>query len=713
MPRSRLVVLLAAALLAPSCSPDRSLVSPDSSTPPPLASATIGPEGGSLQSEDFVLSVPAGAFSEDADLELYADTAEDSIGCEAISARYRVEGVPVDLALPLPVRLRRTEGEAGEDDAVLLGTPGFSSSLGQTITQWSLTAAEDSSGWIKCAVPAASGSAGKSALRDRPVAQVRAVAAVIDRKHDTSQGNFHLWSPLTTLSEAQLAVLGGYLEEAYTGHLQLGFSYALRTKWPVQVTVRPLPPTVYGYYEASMFGTNSGTLEFNSLHIDDSSEMRVTAAHEYLHMVQGFHDPRSAYAQASGGGPQWWLDEATAVWCESRHHSDPAYCPSVRKDNELTPLDGFVSGIHVGDAYFGYGMSSLIRDLVSSQGFNFISATYRAIAEGRPPAQALRDNMGLPIAEWWDQYLFRLVGGQIYPDVTPKIVENEKRGFFRIASAADSVHTYQTELPDLSGMIYLVRLDYPQIDPGSLLKARVTGGKCTITAFSMPDTSALVALGQATAPDSLAVAGLRQLTDQGAKLILFVANSEDEFPANDFPSPVTLSLRVAQGIDLSRFYVGTLSLTYHAFWRNGDGDQWDVPEQGLHFFSIPPGRFQGSTYSAEWDSTETSTGMHYSGHFRVVLNSLTLRMESWSVESRWTYPSPGTESLYICEGGAMTPTKLSSTELAYELTGTATCGPITRVYVRQTSGGHISSETANWLCNAQSSLTIRLLGDSR
>jgi hypothetical protein len=713
MSRLCVVVLLASALLAPSCSPDRDLVSPDSSTPPPLASAAIGSEGGSLQSEDFVLSVPAGAFSEAADLELYADTAEDSIACNAISARYRVEGVPVDLALPLLVRLRRTEGEAGEDDAVLLGTPGFSSSLGQTLTQWSLTAAEDSSGWIKCAVPAASSSAGKSALRDRPVAVVRTVAAVIDRKHDTPQANFHLWSPLTTLSEAQLAVLGGYLEEAYAGHLQLGFSYNLRTKWPVQVTVRPLPPTVYGYYEASMFGTNSGTLEFNSLHIEDLPELRVTAAHEYLHMVQGFHDPRSAYAQASGGGPQWWLDEATAVWCESRHHSDPAYCPSVRKDNELTPLDGFVSGIHVGDAYFGYGMSSLIRDLVSAQNFYFISATYRRISEGKPPGEALRENMRSPIEGWWDRYLFRLVGGQIYRDVTPKVVEREKKGLFRIASAADTLHTYQTELPDLSGMIYEVRLDYPEIDPASMLKVRVTGGDCTIAAFGMPDTSALVALGEVPTSDSLTVPGLRQLSDQGAKLILLVANSEDEYPANDFPSPITLSLRVVQGIDLSRFYVGYLSLTYHAFWHDGDGDQWDVPEQGLHFFSVPPGQFQGSTYQAVWDSTETSTGMHYSGHFRIVLNSLTLQMESWSVESRWIYPSPGTESIYVCEGGAMTATKLSPTELAYELTGNATCGPLTRVYVKQTSGGQISSEIATWQCNAQSSLTLKLLADSR
>ena len=35
------------------------------------------------------------------------------------------------------------------------------------------------------------------------------------------------------------------------------------------------------------------------------------------------------------------------------------------------------------------------------------------------------------------------------------------------------------------------------------------------------------------------------------------------------------------------------------------------------------------------------------------LNPATLQIQSWSAENRWIFSSPGTEHLYVCEGGVV------------------------------------------------------------
>jgi hypothetical protein len=710
MARSHTIVLIAIAVLAASCTHDRNPITvlpPGSAT---LASATVGPDGGDLRSDGFVLSVPPGAFGAAADLKLYADTGADSVACTPVSSRYRLEGLPVDFAAPLAVRLRRTADPA-DGALIVLGVDAFSPSQGQKLTAWSVVDAADSSGWIQGRIETGVPPGGKRGSLDRPIAAVRLLASRIDREHTTPAGHFRLWTPLTTLTAEQLAGLGANLEEAYDRHQQLGFRYEARTRWPVSVSVVNLAPTVDGYYSASILGVNYGTLEFNALRMDNVAEMRVTAAHEFLHMVQGLYDPRSGWDQASGGGPQYWLDEATSVWCESGFHADPGYCSSVRQNNELTPLGGLTAGLRVGDAFHGYGLSSMIRFLTQRGDSAFVSQAYRAIQGGVNPVEAVRGNLRTPRKSWWWEYLHDLVRGRVYRDVTPGIVERERAGMFRITSADDTLHTFQAQLPDLSGMIYLVRLDDPQIDSSSILDVHITGGECSISAFSMPDASALVPLGQAA--DSLRVTGLRQLTEQGSKLIILVSNRRDSSAGYTGTSPVTLKLRVVRGIDLSRFHFGWLTLTYHAFWGGDGRNPWDVPRQDLNFFSVPPGRFVGSTYSVAWDSTETGTGTRYKGHFRVVLNPATLQVQSWSAESRWIFSGPGSENVYICEGGALNLTRQSSTELAWELSGAATCAPLTKVYVRQTSEGRVASDLLRHECNAQSSFELKLMDPNR
>ena len=68
--KNLLFFLLALFLLFVSCS-DKEPTAPEESTPAEvLAEKTIGPEGGTLETEDFKLNIPTGAFSTSAKFEI-------------------------------------------------------------------------------------------------------------------------------------------------------------------------------------------------------------------------------------------------------------------------------------------------------------------------------------------------------------------------------------------------------------------------------------------------------------------------------------------------------------------------------------------------------------------------------------------------------------------------------------------------------------------
>ena len=59
-----------------------------------LAEATIGEEGGTIATDDFILTVPEGAFATTTDLKLYLDQGEKPYEEGAVSGQFHLEGLP-------------------------------------------------------------------------------------------------------------------------------------------------------------------------------------------------------------------------------------------------------------------------------------------------------------------------------------------------------------------------------------------------------------------------------------------------------------------------------------------------------------------------------------------------------------------------------------------------------------------------------------------
>jgi hypothetical protein len=71
--------------------------------PPPtdpfelIAEESIGVEGGTLEAEGFELTIPAGAFESTQTLEVFVNDTEIPLSDHAVTAYYRVDGLPEEL----------------------------------------------------------------------------------------------------------------------------------------------------------------------------------------------------------------------------------------------------------------------------------------------------------------------------------------------------------------------------------------------------------------------------------------------------------------------------------------------------------------------------------------------------------------------------------------------------------------------------------------
>jgi len=71
-----------------------------------VAEATVGPEGGTLETNEFKLTIPGGAFETVAELKLYAESGENPFGEFSVSPSYRVAGIPNGINTVLQVSLK-------------------------------------------------------------------------------------------------------------------------------------------------------------------------------------------------------------------------------------------------------------------------------------------------------------------------------------------------------------------------------------------------------------------------------------------------------------------------------------------------------------------------------------------------------------------------------------------------------------------------------
>ena len=517
-----------------------------------LTSQTIGTEGGTINIDDFTLNIPSGLFDSDVTLELY-----DLVGLlpfdeDIITGAFRLEGLPDDYAQPLIPDIEYT-GTLSDESFIVVSEEVLIPSLATGGMAYHLFPASDVSGFLTytssngsrsvTAYDHSSRSNGNSSFLDFFGITGWATYSTGDNSRSNGvQGHFSITYPKYLIDRADIEALGQYLEKAYSTYESMGFSYANRTDWPVKVTVTKLKPHEYGYHCPDWWGHNYTTLQFNQDKLGEKTQLSTTAGHEFFHLVQYLYDPRNAYNRAKFAPTHHWLNEACAVWAEEKFTDTSNYVSTVRHGNELTPFNGMHAGSVTGDAgEHGYGMSAFIKYLVTKYGESILRDIYVQILNQQHPVQAINLATNHNLFMIWEPFLREYVTGNIYSvDKGQFTSKHSMAGSFEIKSDADRTKTFTEQYPDLSATLFMIKLDYPEIDKTAAITLTIDQDVCDITAFKV--SNAIEYLDHA--PDKkLTIPDIRTLTDDGYDLLVMVTNSNYKEPYTNLTT-IKLDIKV-------------------------------------------------------------------------------------------------------------------------------------------------------------------------
>jgi len=670
---------------------------------PPLATATIGAAGGDISSDGFSLAVPAGAFDGDVSLALYRDADSNPYGADAVSDIYRLEGLPAQFTTPLTCRVQTATSKDVAAPLIGLGLMGRSPSFGDAYLGWiPVPAVEEADGWWSVTIPVPDPVSGTGKAQPAETLVMRIAAAGSHSTLLSVEEHFRIWYPTGDILPGLVEELAETFEVAYTTYLDFDFGFQRRSVWPFDVVIKDLQAGWYGGFWHSPISENTCFILLNNDYLTDLDEAYATIGHETFHFAQYHCDTREAATKSADFGPQYWLDEATAVWAEVLFVAGEDHVSASRLNRELFPLAGLKPPTGRHDGNHGYGMSSMIKYLVDLHGTDFIGATYDNILDGDAPMVALQNNLPVPYADWWDDYLGELISGGIYHDVEVGDLEAYIDGIIEFTTNQVLEQTEQIELVDLSGSL-IVTLLGTSFDSDESLLFSLGGADCTFSLYEIePDSPVNMLRGGVT---SYRLEHPATLASSGKNILTLVSNYHGEAPGFNAMNSMALSAHREEPNVWPTVYEIDIQMKFQAHWVSGSVfDNFSVRAVAFH----PD--FDGTTYTASWDTIWG--GMHAVGDLTLTVDPETESILSWTVDERDDWGGLGYEYIEMSGEGVIPLLHHFSGAMWFTIDGEGACDPLVSLYqIYVDNQGETVHELASYSCAPFSQLRFILSTD--
>jgi hypothetical protein len=527
-----------------------------------LDEVIIDQNGGVISNEDFQLIVPPGAFSQSEQLSLYIDEGKKLFEEEQISSIYYIEGLPEYFTKPLRVKIRQN-GTTEGDIFLSVSSTYFARSLQDETESVRMIQATDSSGYIIGDIDVTSRL--KSSVKETGDGGfglgILAVSNYLTRKTE----HFTICYPSSLLlnNDEPIEKLADALEFAYDTLSGIGFTYSSRTYWPVEVTVKKLKSSVYGYSTRTFPWTkNCGVLELNSEKMNEIDEIITTAGHEFFHLVQDLYNTDDDYT---------WIAEASAVWFEGIMAKNSSYTSSIRAGHELTPFNGLSPKPDGDHAHHGYGMSALFKYLVEENNVKIVSKIYDQIKLDKSPGSAINLANNDIYSFWWEKFYRQYILGKIYNDVSP-LTFSTGAGVqtFEINHDGDTAKSFEGSIQDLSGKLFVVKPKYEDLEPEFSLEVSSPEKNRKITAFKYKGNNIEYLT---TGEQKVVVPDLAKMAEEKAFILILLTNTNSTAPGYNSTENYTLNMRLNSAIfnvsDVTSVHVGYLVFHDNAYLENG------------------------------------------------------------------------------------------------------------------------------------------------
>ncbi|MBD3396754.1 MAG: hypothetical protein GF418_14115, partial [Chitinivibrionales bacterium] len=453
---------------------DEKTTQPEGGGPQPDATATIGPEGGSLETDGFTLTVPENAFTGDATLSVTMLPDQDPFEEQGISPTFRIDGLPYECHESLELSIEY-EGSLAEHNFIAIGEETYIHSLSVLDTTYCFFDAVPAGDRLVCQLippddafePFNRPNFHSPSL---PSSQyIWGQIVTLEHSYTTDEGHFELLCP-NACPEPALIEFGNQFENAYDIIKdQLDFSYEARTVWPVRVAIQKLKAapggtTPYGYYSHSWWKNAHGYIAASTAIIDNPQDMPTLSMHEFFHLVQYLYDPRSNSEKCRVISPYAWINEAASVYSETIVAGSESYLPHDWTLHWWAPFSGIQAGVELdGAANHGYGMSAMLKYILQRYGYLRLIHMYGEMDGGEQATEAFLSGSADP-SEWLNDFYREYVLGNVF-QTDPGYFAKCPAESFVVGAADDTVKTFGHYIGDYGAMRYTVELDYPGVDP--------------------------------------------------------------------------------------------------------------------------------------------------------------------------------------------------------------------------------------------------------
>jgi hypothetical protein len=521
-----LVLLLISGILAfYACKKDDK--NPPEDTTDLISSQTIGKDGGSIISDDVIIEIPKNAISSSALIELYSSTTKNPFGDEGNSDVFWLKGLPDQLNAPLKLSIRY-QGSLTDLSYIGFGKYVIATSGQDTTLAETLIPAVDSSGFLQAVIPGGTANYLKSI-------QYQGIYGIpffsINNYWYYQTDHFLIHFPGRYKSTGAVEALADGLEGAYDTLLGMGFLYNARTSWPLEVTVRQLPPEVDGQTNRSFpWTSNSGYIEISTDIMTDKPLLTITGAHEFFHIVQDLYNSDEKYN---------WLQEASSVWFEEKFAANPAtYVSGARQGHELEPYSGLQAGAANNETHHGYGCSAVLKYAVKTYGQDIIKKIWEDCKDGTHQVETIKNSTD-PYVIWYINFMREYFLGTVYSDMgIGQLVYNDK---FTINTDQDVQKSFERLYPDLSGYVYIVEPKNANFKAETKLQLTLTGDGRSMYVIKKTGTTFSV-IGYDV--NQLLIPDLRGLQSSSSTLYILVTNYLDNPPAYTSTTNIKLDMSV-------------------------------------------------------------------------------------------------------------------------------------------------------------------------
>ncbi len=581
-----------------------------------LISQSVGTEGGIVETDELSISIPGGSFSFETDVSITKAEKQSDYSDVSSTNWFTIEGIPVDYSLPINISLSVDDVPEGLP-LIMISAPCFSTSVNSVRESFYFLEANYSEGKLNVAIPAVSNNG--SLLKTNEGGKFSyTVWGSIKGYFGYTSINEHFYI-IAKEGTSPLAVsnLGEYLEDAYTSIKSMGFDYSRRTAWPINVKIiKNLG--IDGAYSASPFGINRDFIEIKSALLNDELTSKVTAGHEFFHFAQSMYEPFTQFNrgvdmivdwasnQVTGSNKfkpkQLWLDEASAVWIETKFAKNADYISaSYESAVHNMPFAGYKEIVDGNPASYGYGMFPFIKYLVKAEGEDVVKKAYDEIYKSAHPLTAISLASDGDLNNHWHTFIKELCAGEIVKDINlMQLKANAGSTEEKITSLDETDKTLNATLNELSAKIYYFPLDFTKTNDIVPIKFSVTKGAISVFKFANRSLDLL-----RHSKSIVSLPNLNLLKDEGARIYVVHSLGTISHPyTGSTAASLSYSIQAPQ-FDLSLYNEMHLTIVCRATRKNTAGDsdvRYEYPHSQNSVLRIDnfSGSFSDNTFSVDF-----------------------------------------------------------------------------------------------------------------